>query len=82
MRTPLVIAANRGLTAYVDYLGRVASVTERNRPDALVVDVETSPWKRKYPSFYAKTGDWLAGSCVVFCAALAFIGRPRRARST
>lgn len=74
MRTPLVIAANRGLSAYVDFLGRVVAVTERDRPDSLVVDVRLPPRRGLYPSFYARWGDWLALPCLVCCMVLAVVG--------
>jgi apolipoprotein N-acyltransferase len=81
MRTPLVISANRGLTAYVDYVGRIVAVTERNRADALVVDVGLPTRRGEYPSFYARWGDWLALSCLGCCAMLVLVGwRARRRR--
>ncbi len=74
MRTPLVIAGNRGLSAYVDYLGNVVAVTERDRADALVVNVKLPPRRGVYPSFYARWGDWLALPCFVGCLVLAIVG--------
>jgi apolipoprotein N-acyltransferase len=80
MRTPLVVAANRGLSAYVDYLGRVVAVTERNEPGKLVVDVALPTRSDAYPSMYAKFGDWFSLACLACCGALAVVGR-REARS-
>lgn len=74
MRTPLVIAANRGLSAYIDFLGRVDAATQRDRADVLVVDVQLPTHSGVYPSFYAKWGDWLAVSCLVCCVVLAVVG--------
>jgi apolipoprotein N-acyltransferase len=79
MRTPLVIAANRGLSAYVDHAGRVVAVTERNRADALVVDVPLPRRTDKVPSPYARWGDVLALSCLGCCGALALAGAAGRA---
>jgi apolipoprotein N-acyltransferase len=75
MRTPLVVAANRGLSAYVDDRGRVVAVTERDRADALVVDVRLPERDGAYPSLYAEWGDWLAVPCFICCVALAVVGR-------
>jgi apolipoprotein N-acyltransferase len=74
MRTPLVIAANRGLSAYIDAVGHVVAVTERNQPAKLVVDVKL-PWRRDaYPSLYAKFGDWFSLGCFACCLVLAVVG--------
>ena len=40
MRTPLVIAANRGLSAHIDHLGRIVAVTERRRAGVVVANVQ------------------------------------------
>jgi apolipoprotein N-acyltransferase len=73
MRTPLVIAANRGLSAYVDHTGRVQAITERDRADVLVVDV-TIPHHSPYPSIYAFLGDWLPMGCLVCCGCFIMAG--------
>jgi apolipoprotein N-acyltransferase len=79
MRTPLVISANRGLSAYVDYLGRVVQVTERNQPATLVATVRLNPNASAYPNLFAAYGDWLATVCLICCMVLAIIGwRQRR----
>ena len=75
-RIPLVIAANGGLSAYIDQFGLVRQVTPRQQATTLIVDVDE---QRDIASFYVETGDWLAGSCVVCCLVLAIIGwRGRR----
>ncbi|RIK83540.1 MAG: apolipoprotein N-acyltransferase [Planctomycetota bacterium] len=66
MRLPLVVAANRGLSAYVDYRGRIVQVTERDRAACLVAEVELPP-RRLYPSHFARYGDWFALACLVCC---------------
>jgi apolipoprotein N-acyltransferase len=79
MRTPLVISANRGLSAYVDYMGRVVQVTERNQPATLVATVRLNPNASDYPSLFAAYGDWLAVVCLICCMILAILGwRQRR----
>ncbi len=69
MRTPLVVAANRGLSAYVDYMGRVVEVTERNRAATLVANVRLNP-RRANPSVFAQWGDWPALACLICCMVL------------
>jgi apolipoprotein N-acyltransferase len=78
MRTPLVISANRGLSAYIDYLGRVVQVTERNRAATLVARVRLNPSDSRYPSLFAAYGDWLAACCLICCMILAIIGWRQR----
>jgi apolipoprotein N-acyltransferase len=78
MRTPLVIAANRGLSAYVDASGRVVAVTERDRADVLVVDVILPQRESPYPSIYALWGDWLPMGCLVCCGCFIMVGWRRR----
>jgi apolipoprotein N-acyltransferase len=80
MRTPLVVAANRGLSAYVDSMGRVVQVTERDKPATLVASVRLSTRHGAYPSLFARYGDWLALGSLICCIVLAAIGwrRPQR----
>jgi apolipoprotein N-acyltransferase len=63
MRTPLVIAANRGLSAYITSTGKIAAVTERDRADALVVDVPVGPEFLR-DTLYIRHGDWLPLACL------------------
>jgi apolipoprotein N-acyltransferase len=78
MRTPLVIAANRGLSAYITDTGSVVAVTERDRADALVVDVRLPPGLG--PTAYALYGDWLPLSCLAASAVFAAVGLGKRRR--
>lgn len=72
MRMPLLIAANGGLSAYVDPCGIVRQVTPRQQTATLLVDLPQLPPGEL--SFYAKWGDWFAGLCVICCMALAIFG--------
>ncbi|HMP06790.1 MAG TPA: apolipoprotein N-acyltransferase, partial [Lacipirellulaceae bacterium] len=74
MRTPLLIAANRGLSAHIDAAGRVAAVTERDRADVALTTVELPPRRSSPPSIYARWGDWLSTACVICCGVLAALG--------
>jgi apolipoprotein N-acyltransferase len=78
MRTPLVIAANRGLSAYVDAMGRVVQATERDKPAFLVADVTLRSRAEVYPSLFAAHGEWFAMVCVMGCVAFAIVGGVER----
>lgn len=81
MRTPLVVSANRGLSAHVDHLGRIVAATERDVPATLVATVTLPPRSGEFPSLFAAYGDWFALACLVCCMVLAAIGwRDRLAR--
>jgi apolipoprotein N-acyltransferase len=73
MRMPLVIAANRGLSAYITDMGRIEAVTQRDRADALVVDVQLPP-KNAGLTIYARCGDWLPLACLAACGLFAAVG--------
>ncbi len=73
MRTPLVIAANGGLSAAIDADGSVLCRSPRMQTATLLVDLKISPRTEPYPSFYAAHGDWFALLCVVYCAILAIL---------
>jgi apolipoprotein N-acyltransferase len=81
MRTPLVIAANRGLSAYITDLGRIAAITQRDRADALVVDVALRP-SGSGATIYARFGDWLPLACLACCLGLTIVGWLARRTAT
>ena len=69
-RRPLVIAANGGISAWIDHLGRIRAGSPRQQTDVIIADVE-----RGYmSSWYIEFGDWFAAACLACCAALAVIG--------
>jgi apolipoprotein N-acyltransferase len=74
MRTSLVVAANRGLSAHVDSMGRVVQVTERDKPATLVASVRLPTRRGVYPSLFARYGDWLALVSLICCMILAILG--------
>ncbi len=77
MRLPLVIAANGGLSGYIDPYGTAQQVTPRQEATTLLVDLPKRAAAKL--TFYARWGDWFAGVCVVCCVVLALIGwRSRR----
>ena len=78
MRLPLVIAANGGLSGYVDPNGTVQQVTPRQETATLLIDLPKRAAAKL--TFYARWGDWFAGVCVVCCVVLGVVGR-RSSRS-
>lgn len=66
-RTPLLIAANTGLSASIDGRGNVQSLGPRRKSKMLLVEPRLEPLQ----SFYLKVGDLLGGSCAVF---VCFVG--------
>ena len=60
-RTPLVIAANGGISAWIDHYGRIRAQSPRQQPDVILADVELN--RTAPPTVYVRTGDWFA-ACV------------------
>jgi apolipoprotein N-acyltransferase len=67
-RTPLLIAANGGLSAHVDHLGNIRQVSPRQKTATLLVDLENV---QRSLSPYTRFGDWFAIACVLCCVILA-----------
>jgi apolipoprotein N-acyltransferase len=67
-RTQLLIAANGGLSAWVDPAGRIRQSSPRQQTATLLVDLEK---RRSGGSFYMMHGDWFAITCMVCCVILA-----------
>jgi apolipoprotein N-acyltransferase len=69
-RKPLVVAANTGISSWIDGSGVVRSQSPRRTPDVLIAiaaaDGRASP--------YHVIGDWPAWLCAAACAALALVG--------
>ncbi|MEO1498056.1 MAG: apolipoprotein N-acyltransferase [Planctomycetota bacterium] len=70
--TPMVVAANGGLSAVIDGSGRVLDVGPRMEEHVLIYDV---PLKRDdSPTPYVLYGDWFALSCLALCGVAAILG--------
>ncbi|MEM8866330.1 MAG: apolipoprotein N-acyltransferase, partial [Planctomycetota bacterium] len=69
-RTPMVIAANGGLSAVIDSSGRVLEVSDRLTEQVILADVPLDP----RISFYTRYGDLLVWPCLIVCGWLAIIG--------
>jgi len=75
-RHPLVIAANGGISAWIDHLGRIRAQSPRQKADVLIADVELSTMQSRY----IQHGDWFAAACLTCCIALAIVGWRSRQR--
>jgi apolipoprotein N-acyltransferase len=71
-RTPLVVAANGGISAWIDHYGRIRAQSPRQQPDVILADVELN--RAAAPTVYVRTGDWFAALCLTGCIILAIIG--------
>lgn len=69
-RKPLVIAANCGISAWIDQFGRIRAQSPRQQPDIILVDVDRHDMARPYIAM----GDWFAGLCLACGLVLAFVG--------
>jgi apolipoprotein N-acyltransferase len=69
-RLPLVIAANGGISAWIDHLGRLRAKCPRQQADFIIADIEPSGMQ----SYYVRFGDWFAGLCLTCCVILALFG--------
>jgi len=70
--TPLVIAANGGISAWIDRHGQIRAQSPRQQPDVILADVELN--RAEPPTIYVRTGDWFAALCLTCCIILAIIG--------
>ncbi|HEX2475167.1 MAG TPA: apolipoprotein N-acyltransferase, partial [Lacipirellulaceae bacterium] len=77
-RTPLVIAANGGISAWIDQCGRIRAQSPRQAPDVIIADVEKFPQRSLYMLF----GDWFAGLCLACCVAFALVGWHHQRRAS
>jgi len=73
-RKPLLVAANTGISAWIDGSGQVRQQGHRRTPEILLADVQADG--RVSP--YHTIGDWPAWACAAACIALACIGFRRQ----
>jgi apolipoprotein N-acyltransferase len=77
-RKPLLVAANTGISAYIDGNGVVRKRGPRRQAKAIIAEVQADG----RPSPYAVVGDWPAWLCVAVCIVLAVGGlRPMAAKT-
>jgi apolipoprotein N-acyltransferase len=77
-RKPLLIAANTGISAWIDGNGRVIRQAPRRQDAVIIADVQTDGRH----SFYLAHGDWFAGACLLACIGLAVCGIWERRKSS
>ncbi len=75
-RLPMIVAANGGLSAWIDRCGRIRAQGPRQQSAVILADVELADT----PSYYVQFGDWFAGVCAACCVALAAVGLAGRYR--
>jgi len=73
-RRPLLVAANTGISAWIDGSGRILRRGPKRATDVIVAPVELDG--RGSP--YERWGDWFAGLCLVACIGLTLVGFRRR----
>ena len=74
-RRPMLVAANTGLSAWIDAFGRKIQVSERGRAGSILAE----PTRNYRWGLWQSVGDWPARICGVMCIVLAWSGfRSRR----
>lgn len=76
-RTPVIRAANTGISGFIDATGRIGLTSPLFVETALVDGIQLSPIR----TFYTRAGDIFATGCGILVAALILIGR-RQPHST
>jgi apolipoprotein N-acyltransferase len=76
-RRPMLVAANTGLSTYVDSYGRVLAKGPRRQQDTLFCEVPTG----RRSGWYQQLGDLPACGCLLCCGGMALVGLRARRRS-
>lgn len=79
-RTPLVVAANGGISAWIDERGQIRAASPRQKPDVILADVELN--RRERLPLYMRTGDWFAAACLTTSVILGIIGWKSKQKKT
>lgn len=77
--TPMLVAANGGLSAVINARGEVLAVSPRMQEHVLL---ERAPRKTDRPTVYVLYGDWFAGGCLLACGLLTLEALRRRLSAT
>ena len=75
-RRPMVVAANTGISAWIDGNGHIVTEGKRHDTDLIVADVRLD----RRESWYLRHGDWFAGACLAVVILLAAAGAVERVR--
>jgi len=74
-RKPLLIAANGGISAWIDRFGRIRDRSPRQQPAVLIADVPLDRNRSlRQSTWYVQLGDWFAAVCLACCVALILVG--------
>jgi apolipoprotein N-acyltransferase len=73
-RKPFLIAANTGISAWIDSCGQIVDQGPRRATDVIIARPRLD--SRRSP--YLVIGDWPAAACLLVCLGLAWAGRRRR----
>lgn len=77
--TPMLVAANGGLSTVIDARGEVLALSPRMEEHVIL---ERTPAKTARPTPYVLWGDWLAGGCLLACGVLVLDAARARWRSS
>jgi len=69
-RRPMVIAANTGISAWIDGNGHIVERAPKHNTATILADVRLDG----RASWYSRHGDWFAGTCLAAAIALAAVG--------
>jgi apolipoprotein N-acyltransferase len=73
-RKPLLVAANTGISAWIDAKGQILAQGPRRATDTLLAEVRAE----QRDSWYLDHGDWFAGTCLTACGVFAVVGWRRK----
>jgi apolipoprotein N-acyltransferase len=73
-RKPFLVAANTGISAWIDGDGRIRAEAARHTTDSLLAEVSLDARE----SLYLRYGDWFAGVCLAMSVVFAVGGGRRR----
>ena len=69
-RKPLLVAANTGISAWIDGDGRVLARGPKRATDTILAEVQIDARRSPYLAY----GDWPAGLCLAACGVFAAVG--------
>ncbi|MEN1681340.1 MAG: nitrilase-related carbon-nitrogen hydrolase [Planctomycetota bacterium] len=75
--TPMVIAANGGLSGAIDSRGRVLAVSDRMQDEVVLAEVPLDA----SPTVYTRRGDVVALPCLIVCVGLTIISVSKKVSS-
>jgi apolipoprotein N-acyltransferase len=77
-RKPFLVAANTGLSAWIDSDGRIREQRPGRETGIIIAEPRLDEHRR---SWYLEHGDWFAGVCLAGCVAFVVVGIRRKKRT-